>query len=251
MKIKTIIIEDEANSRKALENMLLFYCPDIEIAGHAASVKEGVSLIKKKSPELIFLDVNLPDGTGFDLVKKIKNKNFKLVFITAFDKYALKAIKLSALDYLLKPVKPDELRHAVSKVQQVLEQEEQINLQIETCIDNLNNESQDKKIILNTNENIFVVEINKLIHCEANENYTNVYIKDKNKIVISKTLKEFEEMLSVYGFFRVHQSHLINLQYVDYYEKKGRGCVQLKNGESIPVSQRRKKIFFNALKSIS
>jgi len=251
MKIKTIIIEDEINARKALENMLSFYCPEIEIVGHANSVKEGVALIENTIPDLLLLDVHLPDGTGFDLLKKIKKKDFKIVFVTAYDQYALKAIKLSALDYLLKPVKPDELRLAISKVQQVLENEEQINLQIETCIDNFNNVSQDKKLILNTNENVFVVEIKQLVRCEASENYTNIFIEGKNKIMISKTLKEFEEMLSVYGFFRVHQSHLINLQYVDYYEKKGSGNVRLKTGESIPVSVRKKESFLKALKSIS
>jgi two-component system LytT family response regulator len=251
MNIKTIIIEDEVNARKALINMLSFYCPEVEIAGHAASVKEGIALIEKTSPNLLLLDVHLPDGTGFDLVKKIKKKDFKIVFITAYDQYALKAIKLSALDYLLKPVKPDELRLAISKVQEAIESEERINLQIDTCIDNFSKASQDKKIILNTIDNLFVIEVKHLIRCEASENYTNIFIEGKNKIMISKTLKEFEEMLSAYGFFRIHQSHLINLQYVDSYEKKGGGNVRLKTGERVPVSTRRKENFLKVLKSIS
>jgi len=249
MKIETIIIEDEVNARKALENMLSFYFPEIEIIGHAASVKDGVTLIKQSNPHLLLLDVHLEDGTGFDLVKKLPKKDFKIVFVTAYDMYALKAIKLSALDYLLKPVKPSELRKAIGKVKKVLENEEIMSLQIDTCIENLNNVNQENKIILNTNNNVFVIEIMKLVRCEANENYTNVYVAGRNKILISKTLKDFEEMLSAYGFFRTHQSHLINLQYVDYYEKRGGGKVHLKTGEVIPVSLRRKEGFLNALKT--
>lgn len=251
MKIKTVIIEDETNARKALENMLAFYCPYIEVAGYAVSVKEGVSLIDKAKPDLVLLDVHLEDGTGFDVLQKLKKTHFRIVFVTAHDQYALQAIKLSAIDYLLKPIKPEELRFAMSKVQKALEEEEQINLQVETIIENYSKPSRDKKIILNTNSEIFVVEIKHLVHCEANENYTTIYIEGKHNILISKTLKEFEEMLSPYGFFRIHQSHLINLQFVDSYVKRGGGKVHLKTEETLPVSLRKKESFLKALQSYS
>jgi len=251
MEIKTIIIEDETNARKALENMLTFYAPDIKIVGHAESVADGLTLINEQNPDLLLLDVHLSDGTGFDLLKKIKNKSFKIVFVTAFDKYALPAIKLSAIDYLLKPVKPDELRKAISKVRNAMEDEEQANLQIETVIENFNQNNQNKKIILNTNTNIYVIEINQLVHCESVGNYTTVHIKEKDKVMISKTLKEFEGMLSPYGFFRIHQSHLINMEYVETYEKKGGGRVKLKTGEVLAVSSRKKDNFIKVLQAYS
>ncbi len=249
MRIKTIIVEDEINARKALINMLSFYCKEVEVIGEAESVKGAIELITNKPPDLVLLDVRLPDGNGFDIMEKLKNKDFKLVFITAYNEYALRAIKLSALDYLLKPVKPDELRKAIAKVREIYENEELIKLQIETCVDNVKASGQNKKIILNTIDRIFVVEIENLVRCEASENYTNVFIKGKDKIMVARTLKDFEEMLTIYGFFRIHQSHLINLNYVDIYDKKGGGMLLLKNGERVPVSTRRKEGFLKALRA--
>ncbi len=250
MKIQTVIIEDEVNARKALMNMLSFYCPTVEVTGQADTIERGTKLIQGLSPDLLLLDVQLPDGTGFDLIKKIKKRNFKLVFITAYDEYALKAIKLSALDYLLKPVKPNELTGAINKVAEAMENEERISLQLETCIENVHHTNQNKKIILNTSDNIHVLEVKKIIRCEASENYTNIFVKDKPKIMLAKTLKEFEEMLTTYGFFRIHQSHLINLDFVDSYVKKGAGVALLKTGDRIPVSTRRKEGFLKALETI-
>ncbi len=249
MKIKTVIIEDEINARKALENMLSFYCPEIVVSGHATSVEAGLNLISKSPPDLLLLDVHLPDGTGFDLMKRIKKKDFKIVFVTAYDQYALKAIKLSALDYLLKPIKPDELRKAMTKVEQALEKEEQLSLQIDTALHNLNRNNPHKKLILNTSDKVFVLEIAQIIHCEAQDNYSKIYIKGKDPILISKTLKELEEMLMTYGFFRIHQSHLLNLNYVEAFEKKGSGQVRIKTGGALPVSIRKKESFFKALKA--
>ena len=249
MKIKTLIIEDEQNARKALENMLTFYCPEVELTGHAATVADGLKLIRKTPPDLLLLDVHLPDGTGFDLVKKIRKKQFKIVFVTAYDQYALKAIKLSALDYLLKPVKPDELRKAITKVQQALEKEEQLSLQIETVLHNLNHSNPRKKLILNTSDKVFVLDIAQLVHCEAQDNYVKIFIRQKEDILIAKTLKELEEMLAPYGFFRIHQSHLVNLNFVEAFEKKGTGRVRLKTGERLPVSTRKKELFLKALQS--
>jgi len=250
MAIKTIIVEDEVNARKALVNMLEFYEKDVEIIGQAKNVQEGVELIKSTRPDLVLLDVRLPDGTGFDLISKLKKHNFKLVFVTAYNEYALKAIKLSALDYLLKPVKPNELNRALDKVREAIENEEQLRVKYETAIENFSRPATERKIILNTVESMYVLEVPKIIRCEASENYSSVYAKNKERILLAKTLKDFEEMLVPFGFFRVHQSHLINLQYVDRYEKKGSGRVLLKNGEKIPVSTRRKEGFIRALEAI-
>lgn len=249
MAIKTIIVEDEVNARKALVNMLEFYEKDVEVIGQAINVEEGIELIKNKQPDLVLLDVRLPDGTGFDLIAKLKKYDFKLVFVTAYNEYALKAIKLSALDYLLKPVKPNELNRALDKVRAAIENEEQLKVKYETAIENFSKPAPKRKIILNTVDSMYVLEVSGIIRCEASENYTSVYAKGKDRIMLAKTLKDFEEMLVPFGFFRVHQSHLVNLQYVDTYEKRGSGRVLLKNGEKIPVSTRRKEGFLRALEA--
>ncbi|MBN2638156.1 MAG: response regulator transcription factor [Bacteroidales bacterium] len=251
MKISTVIIEDEINARKALSNMLSFYCQEVEVKGMASSVTDGLKLLHDEQPDLLLLDIHLMDGTGFDLLKKLKKKDFKFVFTTAYDQYALKALKLSALDYLLKPIQPKELRIAIDKVKQALENDEQLNLQIDTCIHNFSQMNQDKKIILNTNDNVYVVEIKKLVHCEADENYCNIYVTGKDRIVISKPLKEVEEMLGGFGFYRVHQSHLINMSYIESVDKKGSGYVILSTGDRIPISQRKKQTFLQILKTLT
>lgn len=247
--IRTVIVEDEVNSRKALENMLNFYFNFIDVVGMAGTVKEGVALIKEQKPELLLLDVHLPDGTGFDLIKKVKWHDFKLVFITAHNEYALKAIKLSALDYILKPVNPGDITAAISKVQEAIEKEEQIQLKLDACVENIKATDYNKKIILNTSSNLFVVEVNQLVRCEASENYTQVFVKGKDNIMMAKTLKEFEEILSTYGFFRTHQSHLINIHYVDVFDKSN-NVVLLKTGERIPISTRKRESFLKALQNV-
>lgn len=248
MKIRTVIIEDEINARKALVNILSFYFNSIEIVGMAGSVEKGVKLIKEQQPDLLFLDVHLTDGTSFELIKKIKHHNFKLVFITAHDEYALQAIKLSALDYLLKPINPGELGKAIGRVQEAIEKEEQIDLQLDTIVENVRESNQNKKIILNTSNNLFVVEVKNLVRCEASENYTQVFVDGKEKIMMAKTLKEFEEMLSGYGFFRTHQSHLINVQFVEGFDKSN-NLVKLKTGDEIVVSTRKKEHFLKTLQN--
>jgi len=249
MKIKTVIIEDEINARKALENLLAFYNPEIDVVGSAESVNDGVDLIETLSPKLLLMDIEIIGGTGFDILKRIKKRNIKIIFITAFDQYALQAIKLSAIDYLLKPVKPNELRKAITKVHNELEDEEYLKLQFETTLENFNNKNQNQKIILNTNQSVFVIEIKKLVRCQSLENYTSVFVEDKKAIIISKTLKEFEAMLTPYGFFRIHQSHLINMHFIESFEKKGKSYVRLSTGDTVPVSSRKKDEFLKALKS--
>ena len=249
MEINTIVIEDEVNARQALENMLSYHCPDINIIASADSVKEGVQLIKTHQTDLLFLDVNLPDGTGFDILKKISKHTFKVVFITAYDEYALPAIKMCALDYLMKPVKPDDLIGAVNKVKQALDNEERYSTNIDTCIENYKAQGQQKKIIINTSESMFVLEIRNILRCEASENYTNILLTNAPPILVAKTLKEFEEMLTSFGFFRVHQSHLVNLRYVASYEKKSGGHARLHNDLRLPVSKRRKEGFLKALEA--
>jgi len=251
MKIRTIIIEDEINARKALKNMLQFYCDEVEIIGETDKVAEGIQLIRESKPDLVILDVHLTDGTGFDVMEKTRSENFKVIFSTAYDEYALQAIKISALDYLLKPVKPNELRKAIQKAVDAIENDEMRDMQVEACINNVHSPAAHKKVILNTLESIHMVETGKIIRCEGSDNYTNVYIENKDRLLISKTLKEFEELLNPFGFFRVHQSHIINLHNVDLYDKKSGGMAVLNDGSKIPVSSRRKEGFLKALAALT
>lgn len=247
MKIKAIVVDDEENSRKALLNVLEFYCADVEVVGTAQDVSSAYELIQVKSPQLVFLDIQMPGGNGFELLKKYRNIPFKVIFVTAFDQFALRAIKLSAVDYLLKPVSPRDLIKAVEKVLTALEKEEQLAQKIDALEDNMDVSQQVRKIILNTSTNMYVLKLEDIVRCEADENYTRVMTTDAKVIMVAKTLKEFDEMLTVYGFCRIHQSHLINLNHVVTYEKGSSGMVVLSSSEKVPVSGRRKEFFLAAL----
>lgn len=248
MKTNAVIVDDELNARKALENMLALYCPEIQLLGLAADVASAHKLLKEKDPDLIFLDVRMPDGTGFDLLKKFRKINFKIIFVTAYDQYALHAIKLSAVDYLLKPVNPRELRAAVDKAIRQVETEAQLIKNLEVLEDNIDPNQKNKKIILNTSNQMYVIRLNQIIRLESDENYTIVHIEPDKKIMVSRTMKEFEELLALSGFCRTHNSHIINMDMVDYYDKGGSGQVVLFNGDKVPLSSRRKDFFMKTLR---
>jgi len=251
MKIKTVIIDDELNARKALLNMLDFYCPEIEVVGESIDVAGGVHLIESVQPKLVFLDIKMPDGTGFDLLRKLPKVDFRVIFVTAYDQFALSAIKMSAVDYLLKPLNPHELKAAVNKAVALMDKDIKLADHFNVLEENLADAPQMKKIILNTSNSMHVVRIENIIRCEADENYTKILTSDQQSILVSKTLKEFDELLSPYGFCRIHQSHLINLNQVITYEKGMGGMVLLKNKERIPVSGRRKDFFIKALEQLT
>lgn len=246
MSIKAIIVDDEANARQVLLNMLQYYCKDIAMVGQAENVLSAYELIMQQNPDVIFLDIKMPGANGFELVKKFKTIPFKIIFVTAFDHFALRAIKLSAVDYLLKPVSPRELIRSVAKLKQQLDVEDQYDKQLKTLEDNLDTEKSVKKIILNTSTTMHVIKIDEVIRCEADENYTHVVREDGKILLVAKTLKEFEDMLSPYGFCRIHQSHLVNLNHVVTFEKSG-SMVFLTSKERVPVSSRRKEFFLAAL----
>jgi len=247
--LDAIIIDDEHRGRKLLEVLLNKHCPNVNIIGQADSVQSGLVLINDKKPSLVFLDVEMPDGSGFDLLEKLDTIDFSLIFTTAFDQYALKAIKFSALDYLLKPIDEEELIAAVSKVDNGEKQD------ISNEIDNFLHLYQKpknvtNKIALSTMEGLAFVEIENILRCEADAKYTFVYLKSGKKLHITKNLKEFEELLTEYGFFRVHHSHLINLAYIVKYHKGRGGYVILEDGTSIGVAQRKKDDFLKQLNMI-
>lgn len=246
MSIKALVVDDEENSRKALLNMLQYYCKDIDVIGQAENITGAYEMINEYNPDVVFLDIQMPGGNGFELLKKFKPIPFKVIFVTAYDHFALRAIKLSAVDYLLKPVSPKELIRSVGKLEKQMDVEDMFDKQIETLEDNMQSDRQVKKIILNTSTTMHVIKINEVIRCEADENYTRVITEDGKAVLVAKTLKDFDEMLSPFGFCRIHQSHLINLSHVITFEKSV-GIVILTTKERVPVSSRRKEFFLAAL----
>jgi len=239
--IRTIIIEDEVKARETLANMLGMYCPSVQIIDQADCVEKGIKSIEYHDPELVFLDIQMPDGTGFDLLKKLKTPNFKLVFITAFEEYAIKAFKFSAIDYLLKPIDPEDLVETITKIEHIIEHENN-QIKLKALLENIETISSEvKKIVLKTSESIHIVKVKDIVRCESSSNYTQFFFNDGKKILVSKTLKEFDELLSGYGFFRVHQSHLVNTQYIQSFEKGEGGFLVMTDNSKIPVSFRKKE----------
>lgn len=248
--MRALIIDDEKKARETIRSIIQLYCPDVSIAGEADGVKTGIELIRKEKPELIFLDINLNDGSGFDLLKSFDSINFKTIFITAYEDHALKAFKFSALDYILKPINPDELIAAVEKAKSFREKDN-ISIKFEALISNMQNITREvKKIVLKTSDSIHVINVNEIVRCEADRNYTSFILTSGKKILVSNTLKEYDEMLSGYNFFRAHQSHLVNINHISSYEKKEGGYLIMKDKSAVPVSVRKKETLLSLLEKI-
>ena len=248
--MKVIIIDDEARSRKSIANLLKLSPVEIELVAEAEDVQTGFEAIQKHKPELVLLDINMPDGSGFDLLKKFDQINFKIIFITAYDEFAVRAFDFSAIDYILKPVDPAKLMEALSKVHHVVEQEN-ISLRLNALYANLeNNSPENKKLILKTAENIYLVNTSDIIRCESDGGYTRFYLIDGKEIMVSKNMKDFDEMLNGFGFYRIHQSHLVNIKYIDHYSKAEGGAVVMKDNSTLPVARRKKDSFLKLLEMI-
>lgn len=233
--MNAIIIDDEQNSRELLGNMLALYCPTVQILGTGESVQTGFAAINQFKPDVVFLDIQMGDGTGFDLLSLFDSLSFHVIFTTAFQEYAVQAFQYSAVDYLLKPISPEYLVKAVNKVQKLNHSE----TEIQTLLGNFK-QPEDKKIVVKTHDRIYSIYIKDIIRCESDSSYTTLYLENGHKIVVAKQLKEFDEMLSPNGFLRVHQSHLVNLDYVFYYQK-GNNLLIMKDESAIPVSVKKKE----------
>jgi len=245
--LRTLVIDDEPNARQVVKNIVELYCKSATVIGEAENVLDGIKKINELKPDLVLLDIKMPDGTGFDLLKKVKNINFHFIIITAFEQYAIQAIKQSALDYIVKPINTNELIVAIEKASLTTLTEADQLAKLETLSYNQESDSGNRRLILNTQESIYIVQVNEIISCKADKNYTEVNILNKNSLVISKTLKEFEDMLTGCGFFRTHQSHLINLRYIDYYSKGMGGTIIMQDSSKIPVSSRKKDAFLQIM----
>ena len=245
---KALIIDDENRTRDLIAKMINSFGLDIEAIPAGENVQSGIQAIEEYHPDIVFLDIQMPDGTGFDVLRGVKEKNFEVIFITAHEEFAIKAIKFSALDYLLKPVDPSELRAAVEKALKAVDEKKE-ELQFDTLQHNIQ-PNQKKRLVLKTQESVYVVELEDIIRCEADRNYTSFFLSGGKKILVSKTLKEYETLLAPHNFLRVQQSHLINLNYVDRYDKGNGGSVVMKDGSEVPLSPAKRDIFFKILENL-
>ena len=238
MTYTAVLVDDMPQALNILKNDLKELFPDIQIIGTANSIVEAAKLLRKKMPDILFLDIMLGDGTGFDLLEIFPDITSKIIFTTAHEEHALKAFRFSAVDYLLKPIDPAELRQAVEKAKsQVHLSNENIELLRETYN---NPDKLPEKISLYTQEKIILVNISDIVRCEADNNNTIFILNNGKKIFVTKTLKQFEKMLADHPFYRTHQSHLININYIQEYIRKDGGYIIMKNGDPVPVSVRKK-----------
>jgi len=248
MKIKSIIVDDEKHGRENLAGILRQYCPDVDLLGDADSVDAAVLLIQKYNPDLVFLDIEMPKANGFQLLEHFRDFRFEVIFVTAYDNYAIKAIRFSAADYILKPINLNDLQIAVGKVAERIHQKQE-NQRMKQLVYNIS-QPQNPRIGLPTGDRIEFIEVHKIIRCQGEGNYSHIYFEGNKHLLVAKTLVEFEDLLQEYSFFRVHKTHLVNLKQVVAYEKTDGGILQLSNGDKIPISRRRKEDVQKMLKVI-
>ena len=243
---KAIIVEDETRSRTVLTKLIDKYCPEVSVVAAADSVKSGVTEIETHKPNLVFLDVQLTDGTGFDILSQIDVNGIAVIFTTAFDQYALKAFRFSAIDYLLKPIDIEELKSAVGKVTRSFDQDLSTQ-KLEHLLSNLRRDPHaDPIMLISTADSVEFIDIRDIVRCEADGAYCTVFLRDGQKHVASKVIKEFELLLDGYGFFRVHQSHLVNLRELSKYSRADNQLI-LRDGSRIQLARSRKENFFKEL----
>jgi len=248
--IKAIIVDDEEKSRCFLETLIKNNCPSVKILEHCASVEEALSAISKHAPGLVFLDIEMPFNNGFALFEKIKDPDFDVIFTTAYNQYALKAIKFSALDYLLKPIDADDLVAAIHKIENRKGRKNNPANDFELLLSNLNIKSKQARISVPTFDGLQMLNTEDIVKCLAHESYTEIVLTNGSRLMVSRILKEYEDMLADLNFFRVHNSSLVNLKHVKKYIKGEGGYVLMSNGETCEVSRRKKTELLNRLSMV-
>ena len=248
--MKAILIDDEISNLENLQTLLEKHCPQVTIMASAQNISDAVDVIEKYSPHLVFLDIQMGEKTGFDVLKLLPKRNFEVIFVTAYDQYGIKAVKFAALDYLLKPIDIEELINAVNKAEYKLATQIQ-NLQLDFLLQQLKKpETNVSKIALQMQSEIRYVTLSEIIRCEADNTYTYFFLANSEKILVSKSLKEYADLLRPNGFLRTHQSHLVNPKYVKSWLKEDGGVLLLTSGEKIPVSKPNKETVKQALQRL-
>lgn len=247
--VKAVIIDDEEDAVNFIHSILNEFCPDIEIAGTAHSVDEGVNTILKTKPEIVFLDVEMPNGTGFDLLERFNKIDFEIIFITAYNHYAIKAIKYSAVDYILKPINIEELVEAIQKV--VINRKSNIDKSnYDFLLQNLQSNTP-KKLAIPTRIGLEYISTDDIVRIEADRSYSNVFLTENKKVMVSRNLVEFQELLITKNFFRCHNSHLVNLDHVKLYSRTDGGYLVMSDNSQVPISRSKKDIFVSKMKDFS
>lgn len=250
MNLKAIIVDDERHSRETLKNLIEEFCEDVNVLTAVSSVQEALAAIKQLQPDLLFLDIELQTGTGFDILDQLDEINFEVIFTTAFEQYAIKAVKFSSLDYLLKPIDLDELQKAVEKAKKIRNQTV-YNKQLEVLLFNLKQKQPSlNKICLSTSEGFEFVSVDEILYCKAEGSYTTFKLKNNSNFLVSKHLKEYESLLLDQHFMRVHNSFLINLKEVKKYIKSDGGYILMNNDEPVSISRNKKELFLEAMQRI-
>jgi two-component system LytT family response regulator len=245
-KIRAILIDDELNSLQNLQNKLEGFCPDVSIVAVSQNPEEGLILIKQFQPDVVFLDIEMPRMSGFRMLEELGEYDFDIIFTTAYDHYSIDAIRISAFDYLIKPIGIEELQQAVERLSKSLHKQtkEKIDILKKSLSDQ---RSQEDKIAISTSEGIDFIPIKNIMHIESKSNYSKIFMIENRSITVTKILKDFEEMLSPYNFYRIHNSHLINLNFIQKYIRSQGGHVMLQDGTLIDVSRRKKEEFLKMI----
>ena len=247
--IKAYIVDDEPELRELNKKLLNTHFPEIELQGTGGSVAEAVDFINLNKPNLLLLDIRLSDGTGFNILQKIEPYNYALIFITAYNEFAIKAIRFSAIDYILKPIDVDDFCSAVKRALSSINSTK-LHDQVSTFFNYYERKTQDRRIVLKTSDAINIVEVGDITYCRSESNYTTFYFNNGKKVMVSKVLKDYDDLLSEYGFFRPHHSFLVNMKYISRLDKSDGGFLVLKDGSEIPVSTRRKKKLIEVLENL-
>ena len=246
--LKTILIDDELHCVETLRYELQLNCPEVEIVDTASSGQEGIQKIQALKPDLVCLDIEMPRMSGFEMLRQLEPLDFRVIFVTAYDQYALQAFRFAAADYLLKPVMSDQLKDAVGRVTEKSVSTVDAKTQLEALLYNLRDGFKSPRIALPSGRGMDFVDAAQIMYCTAESNYTHVILSDGKKYTLSKTLKDVEQMLENLDFFRIHQSHLINFTYLQRYMRDDGGYVIMRDGTSIPIAKRRKEEFLAKMK---
>lgn len=238
-EIEAVLIDDMSDARETLKTELSAWCPAVTILGEADGVVSGAKLIREKKPKLVFLDIQMNDGSGFDLLEILGDsaQDFAVIFITGSDEFAIRAFRYSAIDYLLKPIDPDQLREAVAKA---IQSPRTQSAQVDSLIRQVKHGEIPTRLALHTMEKVYVVPIGDIVRCESSANYTIFYLKDGRQLLVTRTLKEFDQMLSEMKFLRVHQSHLVNSSFIREFNKGDGGYLIMIDESEVPVSSRKR-----------
>jgi two-component system LytT family response regulator len=247
--INAVVVEDENRTLDLIVRTVETYSPNVSIVARANDMKSGIGAINEHEPDLVLLDIKLKDGSGFELIDHFNPPDFKTIFISSYADYAIKAIKYNAIDYILKPVKEEGLAQAIKKADDLIRYEEK--LQAKALGESLKNLNNDHRLVLKSSDQVHLININDIIHVEADGNYSIFYLTEDRKVMASKSTKEYEESLFDQGFHRIHKSHIVNINKMSYFDKVDGGTLVMCNGDQVPVASRKRDILMELFDSLA